>query len=67
MSKLKACADDKFRNKVDQITKFVLDWVENIMGKGEKRWLSAFSPFHIIFSKAFSFDVVKSRDCVVKS
>ena len=33
MSKLKAFADNKL--KVGKMTKFVLDWVENIVGKGE--------------------------------
>ena len=36
-------------------------------GKRRKCWLPAFSPFFTMFSKAFFFRVVKSRDCVVKS
>ena len=48
------------------MTKFVLDWVENIVGKRENSF-STFSPFPTMFSKAISFEVVKSRDCVVKS
>ena len=35
-------------------------------GKRRKCWWPAFSPFPTMFSKAFSFRVVKSRDCVVK-
>ena len=35
-------------------------------GKRRKCWLPAFSTFHTVFSKAFFFSVVKSRDCVGK-
>ena len=35
-------------------------------GKRWKCWLSAFSPFPTMFSKAFSVRVVESRDCVVQ-
>ena len=49
----------------------LLDRVENPVGKGKnagkKCWLPAFSPVPSVFSKAFLFKVVKSRDCVVKS
>ena len=59
----------------------ILNWLNlkafadnKINGKGRKhygkrriRWLPAFSPFPIIFSKGFLYRVVKSRDCVVKS
>ena len=51
---------------VTQKLKFVFGWVEN-MGKGKKCWFLAFSPFPIMFSKAFYSRGVKSRDCVVKS
>ena len=49
------------------MTKFVLDRVENIVGKHENIGYQHFSPFPTMFSKAISFEVVKSRDCVVKS
>ena len=42
-SRLKAFADDTI--KVTQKLKFVLGWVENIVGKRRKCWLPAFSPF----------------------
>ena len=35
--------------------------------KRRKCWLPAFSPFPTIFSRAFFFKDVKSRDSVVKS
>ena len=60
-SKLKAFADDKL--KVATIMIFVLDSVENIVGKGEN---AAFSPFLTMFSNGFFLRVVKSKDCVVK-
>ena len=44
--------------------KFVLGRIENIVGKGEKCWLPAFSPFPTMFSKAFFSRVVKSRDYI---
>ena len=48
---------------------FLLRRVEKkLLGKEKRRkcWLPAFSPFPAMFSKAFSFRVVKSPDCVVK-
>ena len=42
--------------------KFVLGWVKNIVGKGEKCWLPAFSPFPAMFSTGFYFRVVENRD-----
>ena len=56
-SKLKAFADDKF----------VLESVENIVGKGENVGLPAFSPFPTMFSKSVSLRVIENWDCVVKS
>ena len=47
-SKLKAFADVKIY--VTEKLKFVLGKVENIMGKGEKGWLPAFSSFPTLFS-----------------
>ena len=43
LSELKAFADNKL--KVIQMTKLVLDEVENIVGKRKKSWLPAFSSF----------------------
>ena len=51
---------------VTQKLKFVLERVENILGKGENAGYKHFSPFPKIFSTAFFFWVVISRDCVVK-
>ena len=47
-SKLKAFADDKL--DMAENLKYVLGRVENIVGKGEKGWLPAFSPFPTMFS-----------------
>ena len=46
--------------------KFILRRAENIVGKGEKCWLPAFSPFPTMFSKGFFLKVVKSQGCVEK-
>ena len=40
--------------------------VENIVGKEKKCRLLAFSPFPTLFSKALSFRVVTSQDCMVE-
>ena len=74
-SKLKALADDEINlYKKKKKSKLVFGRVENIVGKGEKCCLPAFSPFPTMFSpfptmfsKGFFLEVVKSRDCVVKS
>ena len=58
-------ADDKF--KVAKIMIFVLDRVENIVGKGENAGYQHFLLFPQCFQKASFLGVVKSRDCVVKS
>ena len=63
-SKLKAFADDKIN--VTKKLKFVVGWVENIVGKRRKCWLPAFSPFPTMFSKGYFLMVIKSQDCVVK-
>ena len=60
VTKLKAFAGDKLN--VTKMTISLFDRVENSVER-EK----AFSPFLTMFSKAFFFRVVKSRDCVVKS
>ena len=39
----------------------------NQSGIRRKCWLPAFSPSRTLFSKAFLFSLVKSRDCVVNS
>ena len=59
-SKLKAFADDKMN--LNEKFKLVLGKVENLVGKGGKCWLHAFSPFPTLFSKAFSFRVAKNWD-----
>ena len=63
-SKLKAFADDRI--KVTEKTRFVLEMIENIMGKGEN---AGYQHFLTIFSKGFIkfFKVIESQDCVVKS
>ena len=45
------------------MAKFVLDKIENIVGKEENAGYS----FPTMFSKGSFFRVVKSQDCVVKS
>ena len=64
-SKLKAFADDK--SNITQSLKFVLGRVENIVEKGKKCWLPAFSPFPAMISKGFLLRAFKSQDCVIKS
>ena len=63
-TKLKAFSDDEIR--ASQKMKFMTVRVENIAGKGRKCWLSAFSPFPKMFSRAFFLRAVKTRYCVVK-
>ena len=48
LTKLRGFADDKIN--VTQKLKFVLDWVENIVGKRRKCWKPALSPFPKMFS-----------------
>ena len=62
---MKAFADNKLY--VTEKSKFVLETVENIVGKGEKAGLPAFSPFPTIFSKGVFLKVNKSLDCMGKS
>ena len=62
-STLKAFADDKI--DVVKMMISLLDRVENTVGKREKCWLPAFSPFPTVFSKDFFLRVVESQDCVV--
>ena len=46
---------------------FYYDMDRKHCGKRRKCCLTAFLPFHTMFSKGFFFRVVKSQDCVVKS
>ena len=62
---MKAFADDTFN--VIQMAHYFYDRVENIVGKGKKYWLPAFSSFPLMFLKGFPLKFVRSRDCVVKS
>ena len=62
---MKAFADDKVNIAKMMISLY--NRVENIVGKGEKCWLPAFSPFPTMFSKSFFYRVVESWDCIVKS
>ena len=58
------------RQQIRQIAKMTIslfDRVENNVGKGEKCWLPAFSPFPTWFSKPFFIRVVKGGDCVVSN
>ena len=64
LSKLKAVVHNKL--KFTQNIEFVLNWVENIMGKKRKCWLQARSPFPTIFLKGFFLKIVKGCHYVVK-
>ena len=63
--RLKKIADDKI-NLIQKL-KFVYGWVENIVGKGKKCWLPAFSPFSTMLSEGIYLVIVKTQDRVVKS
>ena len=45
---------------------FVFDRFENIVGKGEKCWLPAISPFSTMFSKGLFLRVIKTPDRVLQ-
>ena len=64
-SKFKGFADDKIN--VTQKLKFVLERVENIVGKGENAVYEHFLLYPQCFQRTLSLRVVKSKDCVVKS
>ena len=63
--KLQAFADNKINATLQEM--FFLGLVENIVGKGKKCWLPAFSPFLTMFVKDFFFRVIKSREYEVRS
>ena len=62
-SKLKAFADYKIMQLKNR--KSFMGWMVHIAGKRRICWLPAVSPFSIMFSKDFSFSVIKRPDCVV--
>ena len=62
-SKLKAFADEKL-NEVEKM-KFVLEWLDNMVGKGDNVRFQHFLLFLLCFQKASFLGVVKSLDCVV--
>ena len=64
LSKFKSFADDKL--KVIQIVKFVLDKIEDIVGKKENAGYQHFS-FPTMFLKGPFFKVAKSWDCMIRS
>ena len=64
-SKLKAFADDTI--DVTRKLILVLEWVENIVVKGENAGYQHFLLLFTMFLKALSFRVVKSRNFVVLS
>ena len=59
LSKLKAFAVDK--SNVAKMVISVFDRVENIVGKRKKCWLTAFSPFPTMLSKAVCCRDVKTK------
>ena len=61
-TKLKAFADDKL-NVAQMMIFFLSDRDKNIVGKGEKCCLPAFSPFPTMFSKAISYRVMELGLC----
>ena len=62
LSKLKANADDKILVNVIEKLKPDFRREENIVGKREKCWLPAFSPFPTMFSEGVFFWVVKNQE-----
>ena len=59
LSKFKASADDKL--DVTQNIKFFFHRIRNIVGKGEKCWVSAFSPFLTMVVSLVASEVVNDR------
>ena len=64
-SKLKPFLDDK--KKGDSKTEHCYGMSKKHFGKRRKYWLPTFSAFPTMFSEAFFFRVVKSRNCLIKS
>ena len=54
--KLKVFADNKINVALMMIS--VFEWVENSVGKGEKCWQLAFSPFPTLFAKGLFLRVI---------
>ena len=46
------------KSNVAKIIISVFNNIENIVGKGKKCWLPAFSPFPTMFSKGFFFRII---------
>ena len=65
MTKLKVFADNRINEAQMMIS--VLDWVENTVGKGENAGFQHFLLFPQCFQKDPFLEVVRRRDCVVKS
>ena len=63
--KLKKFEDDKIN--VAEMTISLSDRVENTVEKGENAGYRHLLYFPALFSEAFFFRIVKSRDCVIKS
>ena len=63
-STMKLFAEGKIN--MSEKLKFVMERVENIVGKGENAGYQHFLLLAQCFSKTFFLRVVKSRDCVVK-
>ena len=62
--KFKAFADDKIN--VTEKFKFVLERVQNIVGKGENAGYLHFLHFSKMSSELFFYRFIKSHDCVRK-
>ena len=54
------------KSKAVHMMKFLLDMIENIVGKGENAGYQHFLLFPQCFQKPFFFNVVKSWDYVIK-
>ena len=64
-SRFKEFAEDKIN--VTENIEFLLERLENIVGKGENAGYQHFLLFAQPFSKGLSLRVLKSQDCVVKN
>ena len=63
-SKLRGLREDK--SKMAETLEFILDKVENIVGKGENADCQHFLLFPQCFSKCCFSTIIKTRDCLVK-